>query len=129
MPLNGLHTRVAHDRPQHGGNDDGVVGVADHRKEVGYQVDRTCQIRQQQCEPYPHSTRQAAISGQPWQRPHTSASSRSASPHQPTTWTHDHQRQKAESRASDAAASRAELLGQYFWDTEIVYEQSVWIAR
>jgi hypothetical protein len=43
MALKRLHARVTCHRPQHGGNDDRIVGVAGHRDEVGHQVDGGCQ--------------------------------------------------------------------------------------
>src|SRR3954467_3375649 len=48
MRAHGVETGVAHHAAQHDGDDDGVVGVAQHRNEVGNGVDRYRQIDQQQ---------------------------------------------------------------------------------
>jgi hypothetical protein len=37
----------AHDQPQHNADDDGVVGVAEHRHEVGHQIDRNREVAPQ----------------------------------------------------------------------------------
>jgi hypothetical protein len=51
------------------GDDYGVVGVAEHRNEIGNQVYRHRQLGQQQTQPYPHQRRPAPVNGQAAQQP------------------------------------------------------------
>jgi hypothetical protein len=69
---------VSGDHPRTGGtdhgaqpdrDDDGVVGVADHGEEVGYQVDRHQEVPEQQPEPDSDTSRHAAVRCQPAQQP------------------------------------------------------------
>jgi hypothetical protein len=91
VALKRLHPGMAHHRPQHGGNDDRIVGVAHDRDEVGHEVDGGCQVSQQQCQPDPHAARQAAIGGQAWQQPQHIRQQPQRLTHQPAARPHDHQ--------------------------------------
>src|SRR6185503_20320577 len=55
---------VAHDRAEHEADDDGVVRVAEHRHEVGHEVDRDREVAEQQPEPHAGGTRHASVTGQ-----------------------------------------------------------------
>jgi hypothetical protein len=56
-----LDAGVAHGPAKDGGDDDGIVGIAQDRDEVGPQVEGECDVGQQQREPCPDPARQAAV--------------------------------------------------------------------
>jgi hypothetical protein len=59
----------ARDRPEHEADDDGVVGVAEHRHDVRHEVDRNREVAEQQPEPHTGGTGHAEVSGQAPQQP------------------------------------------------------------
>ena len=65
MLRDGLGTGQLCDRAQRPEHQAGVVGVADHRDEVGHEVDGHGEIGQQQPETEPQRARQAHVPNQP----------------------------------------------------------------
>ena len=51
MGSNRVESGATNDTAQHGGDDDGIVGVAEDRYEVGNKIDRNCEVGQQQSKP------------------------------------------------------------------------------
>src|SRR5665811_324329 len=70
MPFKHFGTGVPGYRPQGDGNDDDDVGVADHRDEVGNQVDWHDQVGHEQAQSYPHTPWQRGINGQAAEQPY-----------------------------------------------------------
>jgi hypothetical protein len=60
----GLGTGPPNDSSKHEHDNDGVVRVADNRDEVGYEVDRRCEVRQEKPEPYPQVSREGLVTSE-----------------------------------------------------------------
>src|SRR5882757_4961969 len=76
MAIEGARPGPADDGAQDEGNDEDVVGVADHGYEVGHEVDRRSEVDQEQDQPYTHPAGNRLIGGEPsdkaeqiWQQP------------------------------------------------------------
>jgi len=59
----GAGARAARDRAQDSGNDDGVVGVAEHGHEVGHEVDREREVAEQEPEPHAGGVGHGGVGG------------------------------------------------------------------
>jgi len=60
----GLGTDPPDDGSKHEHDNDGIVRVADSRDEVGDEVDRRCEVRQEKPEPYPQVTREGLVTSE-----------------------------------------------------------------
>ena len=69
VPTQGLDASTPDDRPQHHSHDDGIVGVADHRHEVGDKIDRRGQVDQQECQANAYPSGDRPVGGQPTDQP------------------------------------------------------------
>src|SRR4029453_14744090 len=56
---------AADNTAQHGNDNDGVVGVAEDRYEIGDEIDRNSKGGQQQAKPDPDSAGEGLVTGQP----------------------------------------------------------------
>ena len=70
MTADRVGSSPAHDRAERGADDHDVVRVADHRDEVGHDVDREREVREQEPQPDPEASRQLAIASHPPQEAH-----------------------------------------------------------
>jgi hypothetical protein len=85
----GVEAGAADDATQHGGDDDGVIGISEDGHEVGDEINGNSEIGQQQRKPDAYSMREGFVSSQPadqtkhiWQQPQRFAQQSAARPDQ-----------------------------------------------
>ena len=70
MTVDCFRSRSSHDGPQHQRDDDHVVGVAQHRNEVGDKIERQRQVRDEQAQPRADAAGHARIGTECLQQAH-----------------------------------------------------------